>query len=47
MATLTDDKEQIRAEFRTLRHLYDKLKREYFSEQMKIRIQGECQMIIK
>ena len=30
MATLTDDKEQIRAEFRTLRHLYDKLKREYF-----------------
>ena len=30
MATLTDDKEQIRAEFRTLRHLYDKLKRAYF-----------------
>ena len=30
MATLTDDKEQIRAEFRTLRQLYDKLKREYF-----------------
>ena len=30
MATLTDDKEQIRAEFRTLRQLYDELKREYF-----------------
>ena len=30
MATLTDDKEQIRAEFRTLRQLFDELKREYF-----------------
>ena len=30
MATLTDDKEQIRAEFRTLKQLYDELKREYF-----------------
>ena len=30
MASLTDDKEQIRAEFRTLRQLYDELKREYF-----------------
>ena len=29
-ATLTDDKEQIRAEFRTLKQLYDELIREYF-----------------
>ena len=32
MASLTDDMEQVRREFRTLRSFFDKLKTEYFSE---------------
>ncbi|MCS6928619.1 MAG: YggS family pyridoxal phosphate-dependent enzyme [Saprospiraceae bacterium] len=31
MATLTDDKEKIRAEFRTLRHIFDRLRQTYFA----------------
>lgn len=32
MATFTDDETQVRAEFRTLKNIYDRLKQEFFAE---------------